>query len=135
MCVCVCVCVCVCLCVHVHVGSVRSYMHKQIHQYFNLYHHRNKYICAQTHYATKLYKYKIEGRKAWKQCYILGECTALWGASVSSNAMQCHLIEHCKNIWVTSTIFWSSQLHACCVRDTLQNFKGGYHSHSESECS
>ena len=27
---------------------------------------------------------------------------------------------HCKNIWVTSTIFWSSQLHACCVRDTLQ---------------
>ena len=30
---------------------------------------------------------------------------------------------HCKNIWVTSTIFWSSQLHACCVHDTLQNFK------------
>ena len=27
---------------------------------------------------------------------------------------------HCKNIWVTSTIFWSFQLHACCVRDTLQ---------------
>ena len=27
---------------------------------------------------------------------------------------------HCKNIWVTSTIFWSSQLHVCCVRDTLQ---------------
>ena len=27
---------------------------------------------------------------------------------------------HCKNIWVTSTILWSSQLHACCVRDTLQ---------------
>ena len=27
---------------------------------------------------------------------------------------------HCKNIWVTSTIFWSSQLHPCCVRDTLQ---------------
>ena len=26
---------------------------------------------------------------------------------------------HCKNIWVTSTILWSSQLHACCVRDTL----------------
>ena len=31
---------------------------------------------------------------------------------------------HCKNIWVTSTIFWSSQLHACCVRDTLQTSKG-----------
>ena len=41
---------------------------------------------------------------------------------------------HCKNVWVTLTVFWSSQLHACCVRDTLQNFKGGYHSHSESEC-
>ena len=27
---------------------------------------------------------------------------------------------HCKNIWVTSTILWSSQLHACCVRDMLQ---------------
>ena len=40
-----------------------------------------------------------------------------------------------RNIWVTLTVFWSSQLHACCVRDTLQNFKGGYHSHSESECS
>ena len=26
----------------------------------------------------------------------------------------------CKNIWFTSTIFWSSQLHACCVCDTLQ---------------
>ena len=21
-------------------------------------------------------------------------------------------------------MFWSSQLHACCVRDTIQNFKG-----------
>ena len=28
-----------------------------------------------------------------------------------------------KNIWVTSTLFWSSQLHACCVDDTLHNFK------------
>ena len=27
---------------------------------------------------------------------------------------------HCKSIWVTSTILWSSQLHAWCVRDTLQ---------------
>ena len=26
----------------------------------------------------------------------------------------------CKNIWVTSTIFWSCQLHACCVCDMLQ---------------
>ena len=24
------------------------------------------------------------------------------------------------NVWFTSTILWSSQLHACCVRDTLQ---------------
>ena len=24
-------------------------------------------------------------------------------------------LPHCKNIWVTSTIFWSSQLHTCCV--------------------
>ena len=30
---------------------------------------------------------------------------------------------HCKKIWVTSNIFWSSQLHACYVRDKLQNFK------------
>ena len=30
---------------------------------------------------------------------------------------------HCKNILVTSTIFWSSQLHDCCVRDTLQTSK------------
>ena len=30
---------------------------------------------------------------------------------------------HCKNIWVTSSIFWSSQLHDCCVRDTLQTSK------------
>ena len=29
-------------------------------------------------------------------------------------------VVHCKNIWVTSTIFWLSQLHACCVGDTLQ---------------
>ena len=28
-----------------------------------------------------------------------------------------------KNIWVTSTLFWTSQLHTCCVRDTLHNFK------------
>ena len=27
---------------------------------------------------------------------------------------------HCKNIWFTSTILWSSQLHACCVCDMLQ---------------
>ena len=31
---------------------------------------------------------------------------------------------HCKNIWVTSTMFWSSQLHACCVCDTLGTSKG-----------
>ena len=30
---------------------------------------------------------------------------------------------HCKNTWVISTIFWSSQLHACCVRDMLQTSK------------
>ena len=34
--------------------------------------------------------------------------------------MQMSKTLHCKNIWATSTIFWSSQLHACCVRDTLQ---------------
>ena len=33
------------------------------------------------------------------------------------------MLLHCKNIWVTSTIFWSSQLHACCVHDTLQTSK------------
>ena len=31
---------------------------------------------------------------------------------------------HCKNIWVTSTMFWSSQLHAYYVCDTLQHFNG-----------
>ena len=30
---------------------------------------------------------------------------------------------HCKNICVTSTIFRSSQLHACCVCDMLQTSK------------
>ena len=31
---------------------------------------------------------------------------------------------HCKNIWVTSTIFRSSQLHACCdICDVLQTSK------------
>ena len=29
-------------------------------------------------------------------------------------------IRHFKNIWVTSTIFYLSQYHACCVCDTLQ---------------
>ena len=33
---------------------------------------------------------------------------------------------HCKNIWVTSTILWSSQLHACCVRDTLQTSRDAF---------
>ena len=28
-------------------------------------------------------------------------------------------VTHCKNIWVTSIIFWSSQLHTCCVSETL----------------
>ena len=26
---------------------------------------------------------------------------------------------HCEHIWVTWTIFWSSQLHTCCVSETL----------------
>ena len=34
-------------------------------------------------------------------------------------------LPHCKNVWVTSTMFWSSQLHACCVCDT--NFKEMLH--------
>ena len=42
---------------------------------------------------------------------------------------------HCKNIWVTSTIFWSSQLHACCVSETLaMNFIKGF-LQFESKCS
>ena len=32
---------------------------------------------------------------------------------------------HCKNIWVTSTIFWLSQLHACCVFENL-SFQKAY---------
>ena len=46
------------------------------------------------------------------------------------------VIIHCKNIWVTSTIFWWSQLHAwtLCMW-YITNFKEGYQSHSESECS
>ena len=28
-------------------------------------------------------------------------------------------ILHCKNIWVTSTIFWSPQLHTCCVTENI----------------
>ena len=42
---------------------------------------------------------------------------------------------HCKNIWVTSTIFSSSQLHACCVSETLaMNFINGF-LQFESKCS
>ena len=51
----------------------------------------------------------------------------------SSTCMLVTLL-HCINIWVTSTIFWSSQLHACCVW-YITNFKGGYQPHFESECS
>ena len=29
------------------------------------------------------------------------------------------IVYQCTNIWVTSTISWSSQLHACCVSGTL----------------
>ena len=28
-----------------------------------------------------------------------------------------------QSIWVTSTIFWSSQVHACCVHDTLKKLQ------------
>ena len=31
-----------------------------------------------------------------------------------------------KNIWVTSTILWSSQLHACCVCDMLQTSRDAF---------
>ena len=34
-----------------------------------------------------------------------------------------HPPTHCKTTWVTSTTFWSSQLHTCCVRDMLQTSK------------
>ena len=34
--------------------------------------------------------------------------------------LQVNLYAPCKNIWVTSAIFWSSQLHAYCVCDKLQ---------------
>ena len=46
------------------------------------------------------------------------ELKELWQLSRSARSSL-----HCRNIWVTSTKFWSSQLHACCVCDTLQNFK------------
>ena len=29
-------------------------------------------------------------------------------------------IHYCKNIWITSTVFLPSQLHACCVRHTFK---------------
>ena len=50
-----------------------------------------------------------------------GICFYPWKISLQDRFLNLPL--HCKNIWVTSTIFWSSQLHACCVGDTLQNFK------------
>ena len=31
-----------------------------------------------------------------------------------------------KTFWVTSTLFWSSQLHACCVCDTLQTSRDAF---------
>ena len=36
---------------------------------------------------------------------------------------------------VTSTKFWSSQLHACCVRDALQTSKGIFLFESKLKCS
>ena len=38
-------------------------------------------------------------------------------------------------IWVTSTIFWLSQLHACCACDIQTTRKATMQSHSESKCS
>ena len=46
---------------------------------------------------------------------------------LSVGGLRFNIQVYCKNIWVTSTIFWSSQLHACCVCDSyITNFKGGY---------
>jgi len=47
-----------------------------------------------------------------------------WHGCSMQGIIRMHTPIHCKNVWVTSTMFWSSQLHACCVRDTLQTSKG-----------
>ena len=39
------------------------------------------------------------------------------------------------NIWVTSTVLWSSQLHASCVCNTLQTSKGCFLFGSKLKCS
>ena len=50
---------------------------------------------------------------------LVGGVTSLeWSTSLA--AFEITAVQHCKNIWVTSTIFWSFQLHACCLRDMLQ---------------
>ena len=41
---------------------------------------------------------------------------------------------YCKNIWVTSTVFLLSQLHACCVHVTHYKLQG-YQFHPNAECS
>ena len=50
----------------------------------------------------------------------------LWKQSKSVRVNTNVAVVHCKNIWVTSTIFWSCQLHACCVRDTLQTSRDAF---------
>ena len=49
----------------------------------------------------------------------------------------CHRIHNllCITVKTFGLLPWSSQLHACCVCDTLQTLGArGYQSHSESEC-
>ena len=49
-----------------------------------------------------------------------GEATADTVRREAGIGKATELNQNMKNIWVTSTIVWSSQLYACCVCDTLQ---------------
>ena len=55
-------------------------------------------------------------------CSTCEECNEINEHSIGQvDGCSCEYIAVCcKNTWVTSTIFWYSQLHACCVSETLQ---------------
>ena len=51
-----------------------------------------------------------------------GPLTCLWSDLLNKEAkVSSEDILHCKKVWVTSTTFWSLQLHSFCVHDTYSS--------------
>ena len=85
------------LCTHTH-----TYTHTYTHT------HMYTHTCTHTHMYTHMYIHTHT-------------CTH------THMYTRTHTHMHCNNIWVTSTIFWSSQLNACCVHGTLQASRDASH--------